>query len=113
QLLARKLVVIRTRLRSVHGAAVTPQRRTDGAYTGASRPLLPPQFLSASCDQFAVLGGMCAGPLRGAVMFHRFPQQVLVDRAEDFVFELQRSDFFALQINNVNLRHSLLVAASH
>jgi hypothetical protein len=31
-------------------------------------------------------------------MFHRFPEQVFIDTAEDLVRQVERADFFALQV---------------
>ena len=75
-----------------------PQRRTDRADTGAARALLLPQLLARAGDQLLVLGGVRAGALRGAVMLHRFPQQVFVDRAEDFIGQIERPDLLPLRL---------------
>src|SRR5581483_10403875 len=95
QLLARKLIVVGAGLRPMHRAAMPPQRRADGADARTSRTLLPPQLLAGAAHQLFVLGGMRAGALPGAVMFHRLPQQVLVDRAEHFLGELEGTHLFA------------------
>jgi hypothetical protein len=41
---------------------------------------------------------MRTGPLRGAVMLDRFPEQVLVDAAENFVGQLEATYLFPGQI---------------
>jgi hypothetical protein len=46
----------------------------------------------------------------GAVMFHRFPEQVFVDRAENFVGEIQCPDLLAAQIVYVDSCHMLFVS---
>jgi hypothetical protein len=51
--------------------------------------------------------------LPGAVMLDRFPEQVFVDRAKNFVSEIERADFFAAQIVNVNRCHVFSLAAKH
>ena len=89
----------------MHRAAMPPQRRTDGADAGASRALLLPQLLAGARDQLLVLGGVSAGALRGAVMLHRFPQQVFVDRAENFIGEIKRADLLSAQIMNIDSCH--------
>ena len=108
QLLARKGVVVRARLRSMHRAAMPPQWRTDGSHAGAPRTLLLPQFLARAGDQLLVLGGVRAGTLRGAVMLHRFPQQVFVDRAENLFGEIERADLLPAQIMNIDSCHMSL-----
>src|SRR4029077_1955608 len=86
-------------------AAVPPQRRTDGADAGASCPLLFPQFLAGARDQLLVLGSVSAGTLRGAVVPHRLPQQVLVDRAEHLIGEVKRPDLLPAQTINIDSCH--------
>jgi hypothetical protein len=41
---------------------------------------------------------MGSGTLPGAVMLHRFPEQVFVDRAENFIGQLKRAYLFATEI---------------
>ena len=45
-------------------------------------------------------------------MFHRLPEQVFVDRAEDFVGEIQCPDLLAAQIVNVDSCHMLFHVAA-
>ena len=85
-------------LRAVNRAAVPPQWRPDRAYAGASCAFLFPQFLTRAGDQLFVLGGMRAGALCRPVMLYRFPEQIFVDSAENFVGQLQRADLRAGQI---------------
>src|SRR5277367_6708507 len=84
---------------------MTPQRRTDRANAGASGTFLLPQLFARTGDQLLVLGGVSAGALRGAVVFHRFPQQVFVDRAENFIGEIKRPDLLPAQIMNIDSCH--------
>ncbi len=79
-----------------------PQRRADGADARASGALLLPQLLARAAHQLAVLGGVRSGALSGAVVLHRFPEQVLVDRAEYFLGQLEGADFLAAQIYYIN-----------
>jgi hypothetical protein len=67
---------------------------------------LPPQLLARSGNQLLVLGGMRAGAERSAVMLDRFPEQVFVDRAKNFVGEIERAYLAAGQIVNVNRCHN-------
>ena len=64
-------------------------------------------FLPAPLTRPRVLGGVGPGPLRGAVVLHRFPQQVFVDCAEHLIGQLQRAHFLAAQIHYINRRHNL------
>ena len=50
---------------------------------------------------------MRAGSLSGTIVLDRFPEQVLVDRAEDFLGEFERSDFLAGQIQNIDVIASI------
>jgi hypothetical protein len=38
---------------------------------------------------------MRSGALPGAVMLYRLPEQIFVDRAKNFVGQLERANFFA------------------
>src|SRR5208337_1532883 len=107
QLLPRERIVIGAGLRSVHCAAMPPQRRANGSDARASGALLLPQFLARTTYQLAVLGGVGAGTLPGAVVLHRFPQHVLVYCAEYFISELEGADPPATEIHNINRSHSL------
>src|ERR1700722_2129611 len=107
--LARENVIVGARLRSMHRAAMPPQRRADRADTGAAGALLLPKLFSGAGDQFLVLGGVRAGTLRGPVMLHRFPQQVFVDRAKYFIGEVERPDLVPAQIVNIDSCHMLSV----
>src|SRR5271165_432661 len=107
QLLPRERVVIGAGLRSVYCAAMPPKRRADRPDARPSGALLLPQFLARSAHQLAVLGGVGTGTLPGAVVLHRFPEQILVYRAEHFISEFEGAYLLATQIHNVNRRHSL------
>jgi len=41
-------------------------------------------------------------------MLYRLPQQVFVDAAENFFRQLQRANFFAAQVDHINLCHKNL-----
>src|SRR5437660_1022641 len=105
KLLARESVVVRTRDRAMYGRAVPPQWRTDRANAGAPRALLLPQLLARTGYLPAGLGGVGAAVLSGAVMLYRLPDQIFVDRAEDFVGEVEGSDLLAAQIVYVDSCH--------
>src|SRR5216683_2029521 len=45
--------------------------------------------------------------LGGAIVLHRFPEQVFIDSAEDLVRQIKGADFFALQVYYINLCHLL------
>jgi hypothetical protein len=46
-----------------------------------------------------------AGTLRGAVMLDRFPQKVFVDRAKNFIGEIERANLLPAQVVNVDSCH--------
>src|ERR1017187_3786259 len=108
KLFARKRVVVGARDRPVHRAAVPPEWRTDRANTRAPRALLLPQLLARTGNLPAGLGRVRAAVLPGAVMLHRFPEQVFVDRTENFVGEIEGPDLGAAQIVNINSCHIAL-----
>src|SRR5690349_6515653 len=89
----------------MHRAPMPPQRRADGADASAARALLLPQLLARAGDQLLVLGGVSAGAVGGAVVLHRFPQQVFIDRAEDLIGQVKRADLLPAQIMNVDSCH--------
>src|SRR6202035_3535383 len=93
------------RLRTVHGRAMPPQWRPDRSDTGPARTLLLPKLLAGAGNFPARLGLVRSGALRGAIMLHRFPEQIFVDRAENFVGEIERPNFLAAQIVYVNRCH--------
>src|SRR5580700_1758073 len=93
QLFARESVVIGTRLRTMHGVAMPPQRRADRADAGASRALLFPELFARSGNLPTALGLVRALVLPGAVMLDRFPEQIFVDRAENLVGQIERPHF--------------------
>src|SRR5208283_5290322 len=105
KLFARESVVVGAGLRSVHRAAMAPKRRANRADAGASGALLLPQFLARAGNLPAGLGGVRAAMLPGAVVLHRLPKQVFVDRAENLIGEIEGSDFLPAQIVNVNRCH--------
>ena len=72
--------------------------RPDRSDAGAAGALLLPQFLARTGNFPAALGFVRSGVLPGAVMLHRFPEQIFVDRAEDLVGQIERPDLFAAQI---------------
>jgi len=84
---------------------MAPQRRPDRTHAGAPGALLPPQLLAGTRYQLAVFGCVRAGPLRGAVMLHRLPQQIFIHAAENLFSQLQRANLLAVQIEYVNLCH--------
>src|SRR5205823_6371061 len=115
QLLFRKLIVVRTRLRPVDRATVSPKWRADAAHAGAARALLLPKFLACAADQLLVLGGVRAGATGGAVVLHRLPQQGLVHLTEDFFGEFERAYLLAVQVDYINVivfRHMLFSSCS-
>src|SRR5581483_2585377 len=91
QLFARKRIIVGTWLRTVHRTTVPPQRRSDRTNAGAASSLLPPKLFAGSGNFPSRLGGMRTRTLRRSVMLHRFPQQVLVHRPENFVSEFESS----------------------
>src|SRR5579863_4247440 len=100
----------------MHRSAVPPQRRADRTDAGAACALLLPQLLARPGHLPARLGGMGSGMLPGAIVLHRFPEQVFVDRAKNFVGEIERPDLLAAQIVYVNRCHmssSLLMSSGH
>ena len=108
QLLARELIVVGAGLRSVDRAAMPPERRADRTDASAARTLLSPELLAGAAHQLLVLGGVRAGTLPGAVVLHRFPEQILVDCAENFIGQLEGAYFLAAQIHYINRCHILL-----
>ena len=108
KLLAGKCVVVGPWNRTMHGAAVPPQWRADRADTGASRSFLLPQLPARTGNLPAGLGGVRAAMLPGAVVLHRLPEQIFVDRTENLIGQIERSDLFAAQIVNINRCHILL-----
>src|SRR5205807_8959577 len=58
-------------------------------------------------NQLAVLGRVCAGTLRSPVMLNRFPEQVFVDRAENFIGQIELAHFLAAQTVNIYGCHVL------
>src|SRR5262249_32915245 len=103
-------VIVRARLRPMHRAAVTPQWRTDGADAGTSGALLLPQLLARTRHPPAILGGVRAGPLRGAEVPHRLPQKIFVNRSEDLIRPLWRPPFAAAHILDFDGCHKFPVA---
>src|SRR5271169_4405365 len=91
----------------MHRAAVPPQRRTDRADTRPPRALLLPQLLARTGNAPAVLGGMRARTRRGAIVRDRFPEQVFVDRAENFIGQFHRPSLSSAQSVNINSCHML------
>ena len=77
---------------------MAPQRRPDRTYASAASTLLAPQLLTRTRDQLAVLGGMGSCALTGAIVLYRFPEQVLVDAAENLFGQLEAAYFFPGQI---------------
>src|ERR1035437_3982821 len=98
QLLAREGVVVRPWLRTMHRRAMPPQGRPDRSDARPARALLLLALLAGTGNLPARLGCVRTGALRGAVMLHRFPEQIFVDRAENFVGEIQRPNLLAAQI---------------
>src|SRR5271166_1951033 len=84
---------------------MAPQRGANRTNAGASGALLLPQFLARAGNFPAGLGGVSAAVLPGAVVLHRLPEQIFVDRAENFVGEVEGPDLLAAQIVDVNRCH--------
>src|SRR5579863_4521654 len=105
QFLTRECVVVRTRYRTMHRRAVPPQWRPNRSNTRAAGPLLLPQLLAGAGNFPARLGLVRSGALPGAVVLHRFPEQVFVDRAEDLIGEIECPYLLAAQIVNINRCH--------
>src|SRR5262249_8003717 len=95
QLLARKGVLVRARLWPVPCAAMTPQWRANRPDARPSGAFLLPKLLTRPGNTPAILGGMRAGPLTCAVVLHRFPQQVFIDRTKHLVGQIERADLRA------------------
>src|SRR5579862_1910744 len=112
QFLLGEGVIVGAGLRSMDGTAMAPQRRPDRADTRSPSALLLPKLLAGTGNAPAILGGMRARPLPSAVVPHRFPQQVFVDRAENLIGEIQRADLGAAQVVNINGCHCLLSTAA-
>src|SRR5271157_3717209 len=91
----------------MHRTAMAPQWRTDGADTRPPRALLLPQLLARTGYPPAVLGGMRARARGGAIVRDRFPEQVFVDRAENFLGQFHRPGLGSAQIVNINSCHIL------
>src|SRR5579862_229197 len=89
----------------MYGRSVTPQRRPDRSNTRTAGTLLLPQFLAGAGNFPARLGLVRSGALPGAVVFHRFPEQIFIDRAEDLIGEIECPDLLAAQIVNINRCH--------
>src|SRR4051812_6266849 len=109
QLLARERVVIRPWHRTMHRITMPPQWRTDGSNARPPRPLLLPQLLARPGNFPAALGLVRSSALSGAVVLHRFPEQIFIHRAEDLIGEIECPDFLAAQIVNINRCHIFLV----
>src|SRR6185369_11121211 len=97
------------RLRSVNGAAVSPERGTNRTHASPAGSLLLPEFFARTRDQLLVLGRVRSGTIRGAEVFYRLPKQVFVHRAEDFIGEIQGPDLGSAQIVYVNGCHMLSI----
>src|SRR4051812_18825796 len=98
QFLFGKRKIVAAWLWAVNGAAVSPQRRANRADTSPPGAFLLPQLLACARNQLLVLGGMSARALRGAIMRHRLPQQIFINRAEDLVGQLKGANLFPQQI---------------
>ena len=105
QLLPGKGVIVGTRLRSLHRSAMTPQWRADRSNAGPAGTLLLPKLFAGTGNAPTVLRRMRASPLPGAVVPHRFPQQVFVHRAENFIGKIHGADLGAAQIVDINGCH--------
>ena len=89
-------------------SATTPERSADRADTRPPGPLLLPELPARTRNQLAILGRRGTLPQCCAVMFHRLPQQSLIDLArEDLVQQFELPDLFATEIYYVNLCHRL------
>ena len=100
--LARQIVFVAARLRSMRGAAVPPQRRSNGAHARAAGAFLLPQLLAGTRYFMARLGRRGSRPPRGGSIPHRFIEQRLVYfGAEHCVRKLDRAHYRAVQVHNV------------
>src|SRR5258706_12939487 len=88
---------------------MAPQRRTDRANTRPPRALLLPQLPARTGNSPAVLGRMRARTRGGAIVRDRLPEQVFVDRAENFLGQFHRPSLGSAQIVNINSCHISLV----
>ena len=111
QFLPGEGVVIRARLRPVNGAAVAPQWRPDRANTRPARALLFPQLLARSGNASPDLGGVRARTSGGAIVLHRLPEQIFVDRAKHLVGQFERPSFRSAQVVYIDSCHITLIHA--
>src|SRR3977135_4547486 len=91
----------------MHRATVAPQRRTNRADTRPSRALLLPQLPARTGNPPAVLGRMRARTRGGAIVRDRLPEQVFVDRAENFLGQFHRPSLGSAQLVNIHSCHNL------
>src|SRR5207244_12642557 len=96
---------------TLHTAAMSPQRLANGSHTGVTGTLLLPELLSRAREQLLIFCGVSAGTLGSAIVRDRFPEQVLVDRAEDLVGEFEDPYLGSAQIVNVDVCHNVLFYA--
>jgi hypothetical protein len=90
----------------MHGSAMTPQRRADGAHARAARALLLPQFLSRARHFMPRFRRGRSRPPRSGMVTHRFIYKRFVHfGAEHRIGELNRAHHGAIQIHNVYTRH--------
>ena len=75
--------------------AMPPQRRPDRSNARPARALLLPQLLARARHFPPGFRLVRSGALAGAVVLHRLPEQVFVDRAENLVGQVERSDLLA------------------
>ena len=79
--------------------------------TRASRPFLAVDLLGGAADGGALFGGRRSSAPRGELRFDDFVKELLFDfSAEHVVRQVELSDFFAFEIEDVDLGHVVSVA---
>src|SRR5579859_6854670 len=89
----------------MHRVTMPPQWRPDRSDSRPARTLLLPQLLARTGNFPAALGLVRSSALPGAVVFHRLPEQIFIDRAEDLIGEIECPNLLAAQIVNINRCH--------
>src|SRR5258708_15700305 len=93
----------------MHRVSMPPQWRTDRSDAGAPRAFLLPELFTGAGNFPAALGFVRSGALPGAVVLHRFPEQILVDRAKNLVGQVECAHLRAAQIVYVDSCHIAFV----
>src|SRR5260370_28099859 len=89
-----------------------PRRQPNRADARPPRPLLLPYLPARTGNPPAVLGRMRARTRGGAIVRDRLPEQVFVDRAENFLGQFHRPGLGSAQIVNINSCHISLVCVA-